>query len=497
MTPGLVPLINAFGSIDAESEAQLGEFFLRTEAYQRIEDQQHLVVVGRKGTGKTAIYKTLLGRQEDVGNVYVAGLEFARYPWATHQEVKDTSATPVERYSASWRFLILVELAKRILMDDDEHDILEDRAIKAARTLRKFIRKNWGQVDFKVRDVFTRGTYSFHFEPTVLGNKLGGLKVDDVPRERLATFLDEVNEHLQALLADICIPENWYYILFDDLDRGYDPEDPEYTHRLVGLLLASRDVYLWARSKDLLIAPITFVRSDIYDGLSFPDKNKITENLVETLTWTDNESGEDSLKSLIDQRIRVITNFSGDDPWSGAFDVDERMRGTQAKFKHMAARTYLRPRDMIQFANECLREAKLAGRDRIANKDISGARPAYSEYLMRELDDEINEVAEKWKRYTDVLRQIHTVHFKRSEFDAAFKALKLIRLGRSADDVLELLYRFSIIGFAKRGGGGYGGSSTCFYYRTSANFDPTATSFSVHLGLKDALELVESQDRKR
>jgi hypothetical protein len=47
--------ISEFGSIDAESETQLSDFFIETSAYQRIEDQDRIVVVGRKGTGKTAI----------------------------------------------------------------------------------------------------------------------------------------------------------------------------------------------------------------------------------------------------------------------------------------------------------------------------------------------------------------------------------------------------------------------------------------------------------
>src|SRR5687767_5960786 len=107
--------IPEFGRIDAESEDQLGAFFLRTEAYQRIEDQKRLVVVGRKGTGKTAIYKVLAERPDAFIDVFVAPLRFRDYPWGTHAQVQDNAAAPVERYSSSWKFLILVELAKMVL----------------------------------------------------------------------------------------------------------------------------------------------------------------------------------------------------------------------------------------------------------------------------------------------------------------------------------------------------------------------------------------------
>lgn len=489
--------IKEFGRIDAESELQLAEFFLRTDAYRRIDEQERIVVVGRKGTGKTAIYKALLDRAEEYINVFGSGLQFQDYPWGTHQDVQDSAAAPVERYTASWKFLIYVELAKAVLSKKEHKPEAGTNAAKAAKVLRDFIQTNWGGIDFEFGDTFRKREYSFKIEPTVLGNKLGSLDVNKVPRDRLGGFLSEANRWLQSLLGYLLTTDRYYFVLFDDLDRGYDPSDEEYGARLIGLLLAARDVYNWADGQGLMVAPTVFIRSDIYDGLSFPDKNKITQNLVETLTWTDEDEGENSLKALIEQRIRVITGAGDPNPWDLVFE-EQLMRGTQPKFKHMAARTYLRPRDMIQFANLCLIEARKAGVTRIRNEDIAAARPSYSEYLVGELDDEIHEVASDWRSYLDVLRRVHTVRFGRAAFEDAFEALKLGKRKLSVDDALELLYRFSIIGFTKIGGGGYGGSAVAFRYRSpSVNFDPAAPNFNVHLGLKDALELVEAGEERR
>jgi energy-coupling factor transporter ATP-binding protein EcfA2 len=489
---GVLDQIAQFGRIDAESEAQLADFFLRTDAYSRIEDQEHIIVVGRKGTGKTAIYKALLGRtEEEYENAFVSGLQFRDYPWGTHQEVKDNSAAPVERYAASWRFLILVETAKAVLTSDD-HRPPPGEATAAAGVLADFITTNWGELNFRFSEIFSKRQYSFKAEPRVMGNQLGSLEVDKVPRDRLAGFLSEANRWLEECLARVLTEDRWYYVLFDDLDRGYDPTDEEYVARLTGLLLAARDVYEWARGLRLEVAPVVFIRSDIYDNLSFPDKNKLTQNLVETLTWTDHETGENSLRALIEQRIRVITGTSVAEPWYEVFG-EQVMRGTQHKFKHMAARTYLRPRDMIQFANLCLSETKKGGNTLIQNQDIAKARPAYSEYLVKELDDEIHEALPAWGRYLEVLRRVHKVRFPKSEFEAAFSALRLERYELSPDDALEMLYQFSVIGFTKIGGGGYGGSATAFRYRSpTVSFDPAAPYFNVHLGLKEALELVEA-----
>jgi len=487
-----ISTLNEFGRIDAESEDLLGEFFIKTDAYARIEDQEHIIVVGRKGTGKTAIYQVILGRAADYADIFGVGLKFRDYPWGIHEQIKDTDAAPVERYTHSWVFLMLVELAKLVLADQSQAFPPNSEADKAKKALEKFIRENWGHVGFEFKDIFRRTEYTFDFNPQFAGTGFGGLTREVVPRGQLASKLVEANRWIKACLERVIESESWYFILFDELDTGYDPSDEEYRHRLIGLLLAAREIFQWADDRRYDVAPVVFLRGDIYDDLSFPDKNKITRNLVETLTWTDELSGENSLKALIDQRIRVLTGSTSSDPWSEVFDGSV-MRGTQHKAKHIAVRTYLRPRDMIQFCNACLAEAKAQAHDRITNEDITRARRPYSEYLVSELADEIHAAHPEWRRYLDVLRRVHKMRFDRSEFESAFAALRLERQDLDVDTALDVLYRYGIIGFAKIGGSGYGGTAVAFSYRDpSVNFDPAAPWYTVHAGLKESLELIEA-----
>jgi hypothetical protein len=114
--------------------------------------------------------------------------------------------------------------------------------------------------------------------------------------------------------------------------------------------------------------------------------------------WDDAASGENSLKALVDQRIRVLTgNESVKDPWSLVFD-EALMRGTQPKYRYIVERTYLRPRDMIKFTNVCLANAKAAAHTRITNEDIYGAKESYSDYVFEELDNEISAAAPRWAK---------------------------------------------------------------------------------------------------
>lgn len=147
---------------------------------------------------------------------------------------------------------------------------------------------------------------------------------------------------------------------------------------------------------------------------------------------------------------------------------------------------------MIEFANLCLEQAKTVKHEFIANDDIADARPAYFQYLIEELNDEIHVEIPQWKRLLDVLRRVHRMRFTRGEFETAFEELGLNAKGFEMDSSLETLYRYGIIGFEKIGGG-RGGSATAFSFREeTVNFDPAARHFRIHPGLKEALELVES-----
>ena len=78
-----------FGHIAAEADPNLISYFLETDSYKRIFSGERMYVVGRKGTGKSAIYLTI----EKLEDPYleVSGLTFDDYPWQIHNKIKDES----------------------------------------------------------------------------------------------------------------------------------------------------------------------------------------------------------------------------------------------------------------------------------------------------------------------------------------------------------------------------------------------------------------------
>jgi hypothetical protein len=223
--------IPEFGRIDAESENQLADFFIRTLAYRRVVDVERIIVLGRKGTGKTAIYKALLQRSARFRTTHAVGLEFRNYPWDDHTRASDRRLAHSEQFIESWQFLVLVELAKLVL--------LSPRAIPATAHARAalgsvthFLRMNWGQIQFNFRDTFARPRYVLTPDADTDPSEM---MVSASDSAAFSTFLIRANRWLKARLSALLAPDYTYFILFDDLDHGYAPGDPVYSARLVGL----------------------------------------------------------------------------------------------------------------------------------------------------------------------------------------------------------------------------------------------------------------------
>ena len=180
------------------------------------------------------------------------------------------------------------------------------------------------------------------------------------------------------------------------------------------------------------------------------------------------------------------------------------MRGSQPKWNHILARTFLRPRDFIKFLNLALSGAKNRvssassesvgepARISFENQDITYARDAYSRYLKAELDDEIIAHWPQWEEALQACSAISTLTFGRDEFTKEYDRRRSANNTLSAAEALKMLYRFSVIGYERRSG--YGGAFWASQYTNpEAGWDNAATRFKVHFGLKEYARLREER----
>lgn len=476
--------VEDFGGIDADADELLRACFQDHPAYHAARNHKRFLIIGRKGSGKTAIFKKLITEREY--DVFSFGHTFEDYPWP-HHDLQAESGVPEERrYIHSWKYLILLTAGK-ILLNQDQGLPWDDDSMESLGKLESFIVDSYGTRDPDVSQIFTpskeiklKGTVKF---------PLGSVAVERLKVTELPVHFQEVNRQVADHVITSLHPDHDYYICFDQLDLGFSVTDPAYGHRLIGLILAAREIGRLAREAGKRLSVVVFLRDDIYGGLHFEDKNKVTENNVSRIEWSVGGDGL-TLKSLMERRFSEVLSGDGSVSWEDVFNETREMPSRQKKYIHISDRTFLRPRDMIKFCNEILKEFKRAAVDRTQfdNEDVINARERYSDYLLRELDDEIAKQVPDYKEYLEVIKSIGTMQFTAEQFAASWKNRSPLA-EKDSSDGLRQLFEFSVVGYLKPGGGGGGSKYVWRYQDSSARFNYEADTFRVHSGFREALDL--------
>lgn len=474
--------LKSFGDVAAEDDAVL-EYFLQTDAVKRIEDQDIFLVLGRKGSGKTAIVRHFTEGTTDVRS---KSLNLRRYPWNVHSARIDRGASDMEAYVSSWRYLITLQIATMVSADTDRpmHDMVVQ--------IRSFLNDNYGGTDPDLENILRPRNLKlskFSFQPSVMGNQLGGISLERSSGDmnfgiELNALSDAILNNCRAIIKNESLGP--YLLHFDELDQGLSRLDETKRKLLIGLILAARDIRIDSQRDGTAVSPVVYLRTDLWDELEFSDKNKINQTHTLTIEWTSTV-----LRQLVEARLDAKLEKGA--IWDQIID-DGLMRGSQSKWSHIVARSFLRPRDIIHFLNVSLANAKIRDGEPLVfiNKDIVDSRDSYSRYLKQELDDEILPHWPKWEQALKACSAISRVTFSREEFIREYEDRRASDNSADADHALELLYKFSVIGYSSRSG--YGGSSWIFHYvDPQAGWDSGAKKFKVHLGLKEYAKLRETR----
>src|SRR5260221_4634044 len=184
--------VESFGGIDADTDQLLDECFESHDAYRAVVGHRKYLILGRKGSGKTAIFRKLI--RTHTYNVFAFGHTFSDYPWYHHDKQRKAGVPNEQCFLYSWEYLIYLTLSK-ILLNMDKSQPYSDEAAHELGSLETFVIDTYGSRDPDVSQVFAP-LRSLKLKPS-LGLNWHFVKADvhpeQVPMEYLPLVIQDVN----------------------------------------------------------------------------------------------------------------------------------------------------------------------------------------------------------------------------------------------------------------------------------------------------------------
>ncbi len=432
------------GDVAAENEIRgLRDYFVRTGPYRQAINGHARLVIGRKGSGKTAIFYEVRDHAKRGHSSLVLDMKPDGHQFTKLREAVLTELSPGQQehtITAFWTFILLAEIGHRILNAD----------------------YRWAQ-----RDPDRLGRYQA-LEDAFLGH---GLASGDDLSQRLLRLVDkligrfgahgelsarddvtqlvyggDIRELTRSISDYLTAEKDEVWFLLDNIDKSWVARGTTDEDVLIvrGLLEATRKLERQLEQRDVSVSCLVFLRTDILDHIvrSTPDRGKDT---AIRLDWDD----EDVFKEIVRLRIATSTDLSGDfdSVWSSI--CTERV-GVEDSFGYLLRRTLLRPRDILTFVQRCVEVALNRGHDRITAGDITQAEVSYSEDMLLSLMFEIHDT-------NPVLSDcLYGFHGRSGAISRDTVNALLVAAGVEAQDLstsLELLLWFGFLGTRDRTSG--------------------------------------------
>lgn len=478
--------------VAAETDEELGKYFFTVPEVNQLVDSRSWLVLGRKGTGKTAIYKHLeTADRKNLKGYSVISLNFKDYPWPIHKLYKETLSGELSAYQKSWKYLFFVKALSKLIDQQEKDGRKLNGDLKWAK---KYIEKIYGKPTPSILEVLMSKIARLD-KIKAPGADLGEISMDggELSFEKISEDKDLQTKLRSNAFTLLNYFENIFkanavgykfMIILDQLDENWlSGEIEEYSKVLINLLNVCRNIST-DESVNKFFKIVPFMRSDIYHSLRFNDKNKLFQDSAIVISWNN-----ESLDSMFYQRVKKYapTEFTlNDTKKSGVlFEVDFVRQGTPP-FHFITRRSFFRPRDVIVYFNkigDIHRENKTG---LYTSKELYDAAVEASTSVYNEIIDEWSNQFPEIEKLLGVLQSISVETFNHSDFVTKYRQGFSNATDIDINKHLNFLFDNSIIGQKKQGRWEY----ICSSPNLKMNIDK---GYRTHQALKYRLQLIEGR----
>lgn len=466
-----------WGDDSAEKDEYLLEYFVATSSFRRLSNKQKNIVVGRKGSGKSALLRKLETSFSADGKTYVTRLSPKPNSIRTvlnDEEINLNFGQPIF-FQHTWIRQILLDILCKVGCSTSNQLIsgsfsFAREIASEQKQISKDIVENISSLlrELKIK-VGSLGEFGLQLEKELRGN----------------AGVDALEYHVKSI-ADKGFK---FVVLVDDLDLGWDNSETA-NNLLLGLLSATN----YLNGIINAIHPIVFLREDVYSILLTQTQHADKFRDVERIRWS-----KESLIQILLERINFNRKKHNEpileDPFSSIFPATV---GTANCDNWLIERTLSRPRELIQLTRYY---SENVTEDIPSDTLLKAAETNYSNWKLEDLCAEYKnqypglfDIFSYWK--TNFFRQKYTL--KRVEVEeilleiATNIVLNELWFNQIVDNTnleafLKVLYEIGFIGDFILGG--QGGSRTIYSYEV--RHEPLFNEVQIHPCFRRAVGTVQ------
>ncbi len=422
---------DTIGAADAESDDRfLTDCFIETGDLDALRDcaDPKRIIVGRTGSGKSALIRRLQAVEENVIELPPQNLSLGYIANSDIINFFESAGVNLDLfYQLLWRHVLTVELLKRkyrINNEEQKQSFLsnifgitrrEKSKEQAIAYLREWGEHFWDETEYRVKELTTKVETDLKASvstdiPGVKLDASGGKKLTEEQKQEVIQRGSKVVNQIQIkALADVIRvlsediftdPKERYYITIDELDEPWVTDTLRY--KLIRALIETVRTF----RKVAYVKVIVSLRLDLLNRVidSTRDSGFQEEkygSLYLKLRWTKHQ-----IEELLNRRLEKLITQRYTTKRVDVRDLLPLKVGESSFMDYLVERTFFRPRDAIIFVNSCLDQAE--DRNRITNQMVSSAEGEYSRKRLISLQEEWGATYPNLTRYTKIL--LHRPH---------------------------------------------------------------------------------------
>lgn len=531
------------GELDAESDSNLLESCFVDSGYlSKLLDASDTasIVVGRTGAGKSALLHMVANnaykfKKLDPNDISIRFLE--------HSDIisffEELNVNLDMFYKILWRHILIMEFLKirhDIKSESDTNNFFSglqgmfrrnDVRKKAIEYFREWGDKFWIDTDTHLREITyklerdTKASIGANVKCVNL-NAETARKMTEEDKHEVKKRASEVVSGLQIqklneildLLSEYSFSDTQknYYVIIDQLDENWAENNTRY--KFIRALIEEIKVFRRVRNIKIIAAlRLDLLKSVFNLTRSSGFQEEKYESYILDVKWTGQQ-----LIELISKRIQEVYKKQYTRDNVEISDVFPTPRGGgKGKYpmEYIIERTLYRPRDILQFVNECFMVA--LNRERISWDSIHKAEATYSIKRLRSLKEEWGDIYPSFEETVQILRElpgkftrasipksnienvVSELSVENTTDPCAVVATKLLnneaRESDVVNEILLCLYNLSVLGFKVSSLTPYKWS---FRDSTPVNKSEIkrASGIKVHKMLHSALDIRVSHDER-